>query len=231
MKSLFLFSLAALGSAVLPSPRAATPAPRLPQPAPDSTTVRVVHGADAPEMNEVLSVLDVEKQRLSIHDSRLAGRLFHITYQEYRQGKAEPEKELTGQAARLLQFDSTGAFACTIYSRRAAETKVENRFLLPQGMVIRAFTADPKRADQYSLRADIHHLRRAADQTGRPASSPASELQLPVGSKVPLVVYTLPYESEGWLLYCSLAQSRVPVGEWYQRFHIPHFVVYYVRIE
>lgn len=46
-----------------------------------------------------------------------------------------------------------------------------------------------------------------------------------------MVVYTLPYESKGWLLYCSLAQSRVPVGEWYQRFCIPHFVVYYVQIE
>ena len=46
-----------------------------------------------------------------------------------------------------------------------------------------------------------------------------------------MVVYTLPYESKGWLLYCSLAQSRVPVGEWYQRFRIPHFVVYYVQIE
>lgn len=232
MKSLFLFPLVALGSVALPSPKGTTPPLRPTHAAPDSTAVRVIHGADEPEVNEVLtSVLHVEKQRLSIHDPRLAGRLFHITYQEYRQGKAEPERELTSQFARLLQFDSTGAFTCTVYSRRAAETKVENRFLLPQGMVIKAFTADPKRADQYSLRPDIHRLYRAADQAGRPANSPASEIHLPLGRKVPLVVYTLPYESDGLLLYCNLAQSRVPVGEWYGRFHIPHFVVYYVQIE
>ena len=200
--------------------------------APDSTTVRVIYGADDPELYEVLSrVLDVEKHRLTIHDPRLAGRLFHLTYQEFRQGRAEPEQELTGQPARLLKLDTTGTFTCTVYARRAAAATVENSFLFPGGMVRKSFAADPACAGQYSLRTDIHRLRRAADQTGHAAGGAAQEFRLPLSGKVPFLVYTLPYESEGMLLYCSLAQSRVPVGEWFQRFKIPHFVVYYVRVE
>lgn len=232
MKLLFLLLLVALSSATSFSPKT-TIAVKLPtRAAPDSTTVRIVYGAEEVELNELLSsVLSVERQRLSIHDPRLAGRLFHITYQEYRQGRAEPEKELISQPNRLLRFDPVGVFTCTIYARQVSDTKVENRFLFAGGMNVKSFTTDPARADQYSLRADIHRLRRAADQTGRRPNSPAEELRLPIGSKVPLAVYTLPYESEGYLLYCSLAQSRVPVAEWYPRFHIPHFIVYYVRIE
>ena len=233
MKLLFLLPLLALSR---PLPPAASGPPRpLPRPttaAPDSTTVRVIYGADDPELSEVLSsVLNVEKHRLAIHDSRLAGRLLHLTYQEFRQGRAAPEKELVGQPARLMQFDTAGTFTCTIYARRAAETTVENSFLFPGGLVRKSFAADPRRADQYSLRTDIHRLRRAADQSGRPVGSPAQEFRLPLSGKVPFLVYTLPYESEGMLLYCNLAQSRVPVGEWFQRFRIPHFVVYYARVE
>ena len=232
MKVLFLLPLLAL-SRPLPPSVPAPPRPLLrPTAAPDSTTVRVIYGADDPELYEVLSrVLNVEKHRLAIHDPRLAGRLFHLTYQEFRQGRAAPEKELAGQPARLMKFDTTGTFACTVYARRATAATVENSFLFPGGMVRKSFAADPAHAGQYSLRTDIHRLRRAADQSGRSASSPAQEFRLPLSGKVPFLVYTLPYESEGSLLYCSLAQSRVPVGEWYQQFRIPHFVVYYARVE
>ena len=46
-----------------------------------------------------------------------------------------------------------------------------------------------------------------------------------------LAVYTLPYEKEGISYYCGLAQSHVPVDEWYSRFGVPHYVVYRVRVE
>ncbi|MFD2785610.1 hypothetical protein [Hymenobacter rubripertinctus] len=109
--------------------------------------------------------------------------------------------------------------------------QLETRFLFPRALLRREFPAAKGRADQYSIRPDIRREYRAADQTGRPANNPATEIHLPIGPRIPLLVYTPPYETDGMLLYCNLAQSRVPLAEWYRRFHIPHFVVYYAQLE
>jgi hypothetical protein len=197
---------------------------------PDSTTVRLLYGAESPELDEVLGrVLRIEKHRLVLNDRRLAGRRLHITFQEYQRGVASPEKELT-QDASLTKLDSAGRFQFTIYAHPLSEAKVENQFVLPRAITPKAFTAMPNQANNYSLRFDIHRLHRSADQTGKTASNPVKEFRLPIGPSALLAVYTLPYEKEGMFYYCNLAQSRVPVADWYARFKVTHFVVYRVRI-
>lgn len=198
---------------------------------PDSTTVRLLYGAETPELEEVMGrVLRIEKYRLVLNDRRLAGRRLHITFQEYQRGVATPEKELT-QDASLTKLDSAGRFQFTIYSHPLSEAKVENQFVLPRAITPKAFAALPSQANNYSLRFDIHPLHRSANQAGATARSPAQEFKLPIGPTAVLAVYTLPYEKDGMFYYCNLAQSRVPVADWYARFKVPHFVVYRVRVE
>lgn len=60
---------------------------------------------------------------------------------------------------------------------------------------------------------------------------PVVERSFAVGQKLPFLVYTLPYEDGGWLLYCKLAQSKTPVQDWYKTFKIPRFVVYNLVVE
>jgi hypothetical protein len=197
----------------------------------DSTTMRVSYGVENPELDEVLGhVLHIEKHRLVLHDRRLAGRRLHITLQEYLRGVAGPEKELM-QDASLTKLDSAGQFQFTIYSRQTTAGNVENRFVLPRVITPKAFTAVAGQAGNYSLRFDIHRLRRSADQTGASTRNSVSEFKLPIGPAALLAVYTLPYEKDDMFYYCNLAQSRVPVADWYARFKVPHFVVYRVRVE
>lgn len=69
---------------------------------------------------------------------------------------------------------------------------------------------------------------------GSPAPAdqpPTTARHFPVGKKVPFLVYTLPYEQAGWLLWCTLAQSKIPVAGWYKHFQIAHFVVYNLLID
>jgi len=207
--------------------------PHLPSaPPPDSTTVRLLYGAESADLTELMGrVLHVEKHRLALHDRRLAGRRLHLTLQEYRRGVPGPEKPLDLDSS-LTRLDSAGRLAMTIYARPASETTVENTFILPRATMPRAFAAVPDQARNYSLRFDIHPLRRSPDQTGAALRSPVEEFSLPLsGPATVLAVYTLPYEKDGMYLYCGLAQSHVPVAEWYQRFRVPHYVVYRVRVE
>lgn len=229
-----LSALLALG--LLPSLGPVAP-PRRPRPAtpaasaPDSTTVRLLYGSGSADLNELMSrVLNVEKHRLLLHDRRLAGRYLHLTWQEYRRGVPGPEKELTGDRS-LTRLDSAGRLPLTIYAHATADGQVENTFVLPRASVPKRFAAVPGQAGSYSLRFDIHPCRRAPDQTGATPQSPAEEFNLPLGAPAVLAVYTLPYEHAGLYLYCGLAQSRVPVAEWYSRFRVLHYVVYRARVE
>lgn len=200
-------------------------------PAPDSTTVRLVYGVENADLNELMGrVLHVEKQRLELHDCRLAGRHLRLTLQEYRRGVPGPEKALDSEGG-LTQLDSAGRLAITIYARPASEAKVENLFILPRAAMPRTFAALPGQADKYSLRFDVQRLHRAANQAGATPQSPVREFSLPVGPAVVLAVYTLPYEKDGFAYYCNLAQSQVPINDWYSRFKISHFVVYRARID
>ena len=223
------FGLLALVHAPVQPLPVANPATRaLP---PDSTTVRLRYGAESADLTELMGrVLHVEKHCLELRDRRLAGRHLRLTLQEYRRGVPGPEKPLDSDAS-LTRLDSAGRLAITIYARQVAENKVENTFILPRAAMPRTFTAVPGQADNYSLRFDIHPLRRSPDQTGAAPNSPATEFKLPIGPAAVLAVYTLPYEKEGFSYYCNLAQSRVPVAEWYSRFRVPHFIVYRVRVE
>ncbi|WP_187632115.1 hypothetical protein [Hymenobacter lutimineralis] len=45
------------------------------------------------------------------------------------------------------------------------------------------------------------------------------------------MVYTLPYQKDGFLYYCDLTQSKVPPALWFQKFGVRHFVVYTLALE
>ena len=225
------FGLLALVHAPVPRLLRPRPGHSTSAPAPDSTTVRLLYGVESADLTELMGrVLHVEKHRLVLHDRRLAGRHLRLTLQEYRRGVPGPEKPLDSDAS-LTRLDSAGCLAITIYARQTSKNKVENTFILPRAAMPRTFTAQPGQADKYSLRFDMHSYRRSPDQTGAAPNSPATEFRLPIGPTAVLAVYTLPYEKDGFSYYCNLAQSRVPVAEWYSRFGVPHFIVYRVRVE
>lgn len=200
---------------------------------PDSVLVSVHIGSDNAEMNQLMSqVLHIDKLHFEAHSPQLAGHLFHLTYQEVRNGVASPEKELTGNPARLLSFDKQGNFTLDAVARQATETTLENTFLFAAGATEKTFAAQAGQGARYSLRSDIWPYK-TVKTLGPPVPGrrPTATHTFPVGQKVPFLVYTLPYESEGYLLYCDLAQSKVPVSEWFVKFKIAHFVVYNLVVE
>ena len=200
---------------------------------PDSVTVAVHFGSDNAELNQLMSrVLHIDKLHFEVHSPQLAGHVFHLTYQEVRNGVASPEKELAGNPARLLSFDKQGNFTMDAFARQATEATLENTFLFAAGANEKTFTAQPGQGGRYSLRADMWPYK--ALKTPGPAVAgrqPTAMHTFPVGQKVPFLVYTLPYEEDGYLLYCQLAQSNVPVSEWFTKFKIAHFVVYNLVVE
>ena len=200
-------------------------------PGPDSVRVALHFGSDNAELHQLMArTLHIEKWHIEATNPQLAGKHFHLTYQEYRHGVAAPEKELVGNAARLLSFDPQGRFSFDVFAHQATEEKLEVQFLFAKGANLKTFAAMPGKGALYSLRPDIWPYRPRAGALG-PGQQPTTERSFAAGQKVPFLVYTLPYEEAGWLLYCQLAQSQTPVKDWYSAFKISHFIVYNLTVD
>lgn len=184
----------------------------------DSTTVRSVTGSDNAEMRDLMMVLGVEKHHLEFNDPKLAGKKFHLTYQEYKQGVAQPVVDLTGPAQAAFVFDPDGRFGFDVFARQVDKNTIEAFFKFSKMGVKQTFTVDEKEARQYSFRTDIVDYK-------------AGKAQVPVGSKFVFLVHTLPFVSENMQYYCKIGQSKLPLREWYNQFKIKHFIAYELTLE
>ncbi len=234
LQLLVFLALTALASPAFGQAPAPTPTPAGAGALPDSVTVSIHVGSDNPEIHQLMMrVLHIDKLHVEAHDPRLAGRLFHLTYQEFRAGVPTAEKELTSSAARLMSFDKQGNFSMDAFARQVTETTLENQFHFAAGFNIKTFTAQPGLGGRYSLRNDLWPYKRLPTLgPAVPGRQSTATHTFPTGRKLPFLVYMLPYEApDGFSYYCDVAHSKVPTGEWFARFHIPHFVVYYLRVE
>ena len=229
MKIIVLVTLAALSAG------RARAQPASAKPAPDSVLVTSRFGSDNKEMHQLMSqVMHIEKIHLEAHSASRTAKRFHLTYREYRNGAPGPEKELVGNVGRLTNFDPQGDFGMDVFARQATETTLVNQFFFANGATEKSFVALPGAPGRYSLRQDIWpYKQRKTLAPPAPDAQPTVERYFPVGKKVPFLVYTVPYEDKtnGYLLYCGLAQSKVPVADWYKQFNIAHFVVYSLVVE
>lgn len=200
---------------------------------PDSVIISIRPGSDNPELHQLMaSVLHVEKWHIEAHSPGLAGQRFHLTYQEVINGVAGPEQELTGSPTRQPRFDKQGNFALDAFAHQATETRLLNQFYYAAGGVEKTFTAQPGQSTHYSLSPNLWPYK-TLKPLGPPVpgQQPTATHTFPVGKKVPFLVYTLPYKSGDYFLYCDVIQSKVPVSEWFTKFKIPHFILYNLVVE
>jgi hypothetical protein len=84
--------------------------------------------------------------------------------------------------------------------------KLKLFFRLPKVGINRKFDAIV--TDDYSLRA-----------TG-------SDIKIKYNKDFTAFAYILPYEADGWKMYCAVAQSGVNIAEWGKKFHIKHYLIF-----
>lgn len=104
------------------------------QPA-DSTKVKTMFGSTNTELQELISVMGIEKHHLELHDANLRGKYLKLTYQEYRNGVAQPEVNLT-RSKDLFQLDSSGKLAFDVYARAVDATTLEAFFRFPESVSV-----------------------------------------------------------------------------------------------
>jgi len=186
----------------------------------DSTTIKAVFGSTNTEVHELMGFLGVEHFHIELNDPKLAGKYFHLISQEFKNGIAQPEQDMFGFAKRKepLQFDSSGRLAFDVYARSVDATTIEAFFKLPRVGQRKTYKVEADDARRYSFRTDILSYK---NQT----------TVVPIGRKFPFLVHTLPYDKDGFSYYCTVAQSRVAVSDWYKEFGVKHYIAYQLVLE
>jgi hypothetical protein len=186
----------------------------------DSTVVKTSFSSTNPELKDLMDFLGVEKFHIELNDPKLAGRYFHLTCQEYKNGIPQLEQDMFGFNRRkeALQIDSTGKFAFDVYARTADPNTIEAFFKLPKVGQRKTFKVEAEDSKRFSFRTDV-------------VAYKSEKAKIPVGKKTLFFVHSLPYLKDGFYWYCAVAESKVPVGEWYKQFGVKHVVAYNLILE
>lgn len=57
------------------------------------------------------------------------------------------------------------------------------------------------------------------------------KVKIQIGKAFPLFAYILPYEKDGWKLYCAVDSSGKEVEKWGEEFGIAHYIIYEMIFE
>jgi hypothetical protein len=188
----------------------------------DSTKAYVNWGSDNQEMNELYSLLKIDPYHFKFTDKKLENKKFRFSYTEYKEGKMSYEnlfyKEGSETEKRATYRPTDSAFNFKVYAHKLNKDSVEIFFRFQRFGQAYIFKTLP--TNDYSLRD-------ATSSLGKRFSS------IPVGKKIPFLVYALPYEDKkypGQKFYCALTGDGVPPEKWGEVYGVKHYVVFYLEI-
>ncbi|MCL2649407.1 MAG: hypothetical protein FWD60_00085 [Candidatus Azobacteroides sp.] len=185
--------------------------------------------------NELITICDlsgIQIEKIFCKDTLLRGKVFNIIIKEYKKGKICSEKNLNIKAEEqripmkingksityIIDFtDKTGFGNSTdSLSLTFAGLWYKNNFKLIIRYPGMSFTRTLKGKSNYSL---------------RPANSCSeSELKVPINKEYPILVYTPPFDTGTKLRsYCLLGEEDVL--NWYEKFNVKHYYVFYIEIK
>ncbi|WP_343530873.1 hypothetical protein [Pedobacter sp.] len=106
-------------------------------------------------------------------------------------------KNLTNAKGDTLSFSVLG---------RRVDDKLQVLFRFPRLGVNKKYQS--LKTDNYSLRVLGNHYK------------------IELNKSFPVFAYILPYEKDGWLMYCAVDQSGENVEDWGKKFGIKHYLIY-----
>lgn len=184
----------------------------------DSTRVRVTWGSENGEMNELYGLLKIDHYKFRFSDEKLKNRKIVISYAEYKGGKLVMQSSGSSSPAHTLYRQTDTAYLLKVFAHKTAKDSAAFLFKFPRmGMEIKFKT----------LETSDYSLRDAASSLGKQFS------YVPIGKKIPFLVYSLPYEDKkrpGSKLYCSLTNNAVAPEKWGDVYGVAHYIIFYLEI-
>ncbi len=185
----------------------------------DSLTVSVNQGFESPELKRLSRFQGIEQIRMKFAGQPTKGCEFRLSFEVYDSGKVTSKGSLNAGLPPMLFQAKSDTFELHCLSQAIADS-VKINFFFPRFNTSTFFSLRGA-GNAYSMRVASQFD--GAENAKLPADS----------SKQPVLVYSLPYQradAPGQSFYCELTREGVPPSQWWEKFKVPHYIVFYVRV-
>jgi hypothetical protein len=188
----------------------------------DSIRLGAKFGSYNEEMTELYQMTNMEVYQFHLSLAEVKNKKVKFSYVEYKDSAFSPEKPI-GSGLDMKNprgnFENDSIYTFKIAALKPKEDRVDMWFRFPLfGLGRPRFNTLSNVSDRYSLRDFI-------------TTTGSSHSYIPVGKKVPFLVYSLPYEKDGMLYYCSITTDGIQPEKWARTYGIKHYIIFYIKIE
>lgn len=178
----------------------------------ESGIVMTTKGPESEELGYLMRFQGIDYFDADFQGSELVGKDYLFLVKEIWNGEIRKIDTLVNSArssrVRPLQ---EGEMNLKILAQKTEDNKLKMYFRFPQ--FSRTIFFDATESNAYSLR-DI-----------------GIQQKIEPGKSFYAFAYILPYEKDGWQLYCEVDSSGTDVEQWGQVFGIEHYVVFEMKFE
>jgi hypothetical protein len=167
------------------------------------------YGSNNSETTSILQFQNIDYFRVKFVGKNLKEKYFAMYCKEIWDGKVKKvdtliDSKTNGRIGQIREDTLTLA----VFGTRA-DDKLKLFFKFPMVGLSRKY--DALISDDYSLR-DI-----------------GTDMVISNNTAFPAFAYILPYEEDGWKMYCAVAQSGAKVEDWGKRFKIKHYLIFEMK--
>jgi hypothetical protein len=197
----------------------------------DSTTI-YYRGIENKDLITICELSNIQIQKIFCKDTLLRGKVFNILIKEYKKGKICSEKNFNIKAeVQKIPMVINGKsiiYHIDFTDKTGFGKSTDSLTLTFAGLWSKN---NFKLKISYPGVSVTHILKGKSNYSLRPAN-PCSdnELIVPINTKYPILAYTPPFDTGTELLsYCLLGEEDVL--DWYEKFNVKHYYVFYVEIK
>ncbi len=170
------------------------------------------YSSDNPDLRDLLFFEGIDYYKIKFVGAALAGKDYVLVAKEIWNGEIKKIDTLvnTAKNSRMEKL-STDTLNLKVIAKKKDEHTLKVSFRFPEFLTERTFEATP--SDDYSLR-DV-----------------GKQLAIEPGRKFYALAYILPYEKDGWKLWCAVDSSGKDIESWGKAFGIVHYLVFEMKFE
>lgn len=197
----------------------------------DSTMI-YYRGIDNKELITICELSDIQIKKIFCKDTLLRGKVFNIIIREYKKGKIRSEKNfnIKAEVQRIPMVINGKSIIYNIdYTDKTGFGKSTDSLTVTFAGLWRKNNF--KLNIKYPGISVTHNLKGKSNYSLRPVD-PCSESKLivPINTEYPILAYTPPFNTGTELLsYCILGEEDAL--DWYDKFNVKHYYVFFVEIK
>lgn len=170
-----------------------------------------IFGSKNQELQDLLTFENIDYYKVNFKGNDLKGKHFNITVKTLWDGRITNVDTIINTVAKGMPPIQTDTLSFKVTAKKNAPNSLKVLFRFPMFGNERLYEASD--SYDYSLR-DI-----------------GTKMDIEVGKAFPAFAYILPYEKDGWKMWCAVDNSGKDVENWGKEFGIKHYLIFEMKFE